>query len=104
MIKVHIIKQNNSIKDITISGHANYAEKGYDIVCSAVSSIVTTTVNGILKLENTIQVADNQNFLKITVLESSNLTNTLLTNMIELLEDLETQYKKNINIRTEETK
>ena len=35
--------------NISISGHALYNDFGKDIVCSAVSSIVITTVNGILE-------------------------------------------------------
>ena len=42
------IKRNNN--KIVISGHALYDEYGKDIVCSSVSSIVTTTVNGIISI------------------------------------------------------
>ena len=45
MIKVYNYKDK-----ITISGHARYNEKGQDIVCSSVSSIVMTTINAINNL------------------------------------------------------
>ena len=38
-------------KEIIIEGHAMYEDYGKDIVCAACSSIVTTSVNGILKLD-----------------------------------------------------
>ena len=46
MIKVDLTKENV----ITISGHANYDDKGKDIVCASVSSIVITTINAIIEI------------------------------------------------------
>ena len=48
MIQVKVEKNHAKYKKITILGHAMYDDYGKDIVCSAASSIVTTTVNGIL--------------------------------------------------------
>ena len=44
MIKVYLSKDK-----VKISGHSDYAQKGYDIVCSSASSIFITTVNAIIK-------------------------------------------------------
>ena len=56
MIKV-IYKNNN----ITISGHAGYKYAGEDIVCASVSSIVYTTINGILNInDKALKVTDNK--------------------------------------------
>ena len=46
MIKVHINKNK-----IIMTGHAEYADKN-DIVCAAASSIVITSINACLKLDN----------------------------------------------------
>src|SRR5436190_11338446 len=35
----------NNFKYFTIRGHANYAEKGQDIVCAAISAITNGTIN-----------------------------------------------------------
>lgn len=48
MTNVTIEKKGNTIKKITCDGHTNYGEKGEDIVCSALSSIVQTALMGIL--------------------------------------------------------
>lgn len=95
MIKVLIKKD-----EILINGHAKYDVYGKDIVCSAVSSIVTTTINAIFKFKNTIEVEDN-NYLKIKILEHDNITDTLINNMIDLLKEIENQYQKNIQITEE---
>lgn len=93
MIKV---KKDKNI--ITISGHANYDKYGNDIVCSSVSSIVYTTINGILNLNsNSLKVTDN-NTLTIEVLSNDEVTTKLIDNMMLLLEDVKLQYPKNISI------
>ena len=94
MIKV-IIKEDV----ITISGHANYDEYGKDIVCSAVSSTVRTTVNGILSIDNSaIEVTEGEK-VEIKILKHSNVVDKLISNMINLLTELQNDYKDNIDIR-----
>ena len=94
MIKV-LIKENN----IQISGHAKFDEYGKDIVCASVSSIVYTTINGILNInEKAIEVIDNKD-LNIKILSNDSITNKLINNMIYLLKDLEKQYPNNLKIK-----
>ena len=50
MIKViKYVNEEDKIVGFKCSGHANYAEEGQDIICSAVSSLVINTVNSIEK-------------------------------------------------------
>ena len=85
--------------NINITGHANFADLGKDIVCSSVSSIVITTVNAILKIdENSIKV-DEKNGISIEVLKENKITLSLLDNMLDLLKELESKYPKNIKVK-----
>lgn len=94
MIKVVIRKDV-----ITISGHANYDEYGKDIVCAAVSSTVITTVNGILSIdESAIEVTEGKK-IEIKILKHSDVVDKLISNMINLLTELQIDYKDNIDIR-----
>lgn len=94
MIKV-IVKKDV----ITIFGHANYDEYGKDIVCSAVSATVITTVNGILSIDNSaIEVTEGEK-VEIKILKHSNVVDKLISNMINLLTELQNDYKDNIDIR-----
>ena len=71
-----------------------------DIVCSAASSIVTTTINGILSIDKdalTYQVTKKG--LTIIVCKQDKITETLICNMISLLKELEENYKDNIEIK-----
>ena len=101
MIKINIKSKENAIFSIDILGHSGYDDYGKDIVCASVSSIVITTVNAILRLENSIKYEQYSGNVKIEILKHDNNTDTLIDNMIDLLEKLEKQYKKNIKINKE---
>ncbi len=94
-----MIKIEFSKNDIIVRGHANYNEYGNDIVCASVSSIIYTTINGILNINNkAINYTDNDT-LKITILSNDEITIKLINNMLELLKDLAKQYPKNIIVK-----
>ncbi|MDD6244554.1 MAG: ribosomal-processing cysteine protease Prp [bacterium] len=100
MIKVKTEKENGFYQKIAILGHAMYDDYGKDIVCSAASSIVTTTINGILSIDKealTYQVTKKG--LTINVCKQDKITETLICNMISLLKELEENYKDNIEIK-----
>ena len=94
MIKVEL-KDNL----ITIKGHAGYDDKGKDIVCASVSSIVITTINGIIEINpDAIDYSDLDNEIIIRKLKEDEVVNKLLNNMILLLENLEKDYKDYVKI------
>ncbi len=84
---------------ISIKGHALYDDFGKDIVCSAVSSIVITSINGILGInEDSIKV-NNKDGIEIEIVKRDKVTLSLINNMMMLLSDLSNQYPKNIKIK-----
>ena len=100
MIKVKINKENNIINNITIKGHSLYDDYGKDIVCASVSSIVITTVNGILNIyDNSLSYEENNGYLSINILIHNDIIDKLINNMIDLLKSLEKDYKNNIKIQ-----
>ena len=95
MIKV--IKKDNVIE---IIGHSGYDIVGKDIVCSAVSSIVTTTINGIISIDKeAISYKYKDEVMTIEILKNDNVTDKLINNMIDLLKDLSKDYPKNIIVK-----
>lgn len=101
MIKVNILV-DKKIKEINIIGHANYSEFGKDIVCSATSSIVITTVNAILTFDKDyIEYQELPNKFVIKVREYNDITDKLITNMLNMLKELENDYPKYIKIKEE---
>ena len=97
-----MIKINFKENLITITGHANYSD-GNDIVCASVSSIMYTTVNALLRLdENSIKYTDNKDKVTIEVLKHNDVIDTLIVNMMSLFNQLELDYPKNVKIYKEE--
>ena len=95
MIKV--LKKENIIE---ITGHSNYDIIGKDIVCSAVSSIVTTTINGIISIdEKSISYEYKNDTMTICIIKKDEITIKLINNMIDLLISLAKDYPKNINVK-----
>lgn len=98
MIKVYVEKKDR-ILSISIKGHAAYDDYGKDIVCASVSSIVTTTVNGILSFDKeNITYKSKDGFIEIKAKKQNREVDLLLNNMISLFKELETEYTKNIKI------
>lgn len=100
MIKVSVVKDGVKLKKVNIVGHAMYDDYGKDIVCSAVSSIVTTTVNGILALNNdSLNYSVDEGNVEIIININDRITDTLILNMLNLLKELENNYPDNIQVK-----
>lgn len=94
MIKVNVTKDR-----IRVSGHAGYEEAGKDIVCASVSSIITTTINAVIRLdESAIEYKEQEGMVQIDIIKHNSITDTLILNMVELLKELEKEYSKYIKI------
>ena len=93
MIKIKVDKNI-----IIISGHANNDEYGKDIVCASVSSIVYTTINGILNIDSSAIKYKDDKELVIEIIKNDNITNKLIENMMVLLQELANEYPKCIKI------
>lgn len=97
MIKVDVSKKN-----IVISGHAMFDDYGKDIVCASASSIVITSINAILRIDDKALIYKmSKDKLSIEIIHETDVVKKLILNMIDLLKELEKQYKKNIQVTEE---
>lgn len=101
MIRVSIeSKDKKHIDLVKVHGHAMYNDFGKDIVCSSVSSIVITTVNGIYEIDkNYLTVEEVKDGMNITILKNDDICDKLIKNMLTLLSELEDTYPENIKVR-----
>ena len=100
MITVTIEKEKSKYKKVKILGHAMYDDYGKDIVCSAASSIVTTTVNGILTLnKGSLSYLVGKKGMTIDIKSEDETTQLLINNMVSLLRELEINYPDNIEVK-----
>ncbi len=99
MLKVEVTYQNEFISEVTFLGHALYDDYGKDIVCAAASSILITSVNGINSFdEENLEVIQEKDKVVVKVLKQNDITKVLITNMVNLLKDLEKDYPEHIKI------
>ena len=97
MINIEII--NN--KTIKVKGHADYAEYGYDIVCSGITTAVFTSLGLIRKYlnENDYDYKELDGTISLNFKETNQLVNDIIENLIEVLKNIERQYPKNLKIK-----
>lgn len=105
MIDVKFYYKKGFCRGFYITGHSNFSESGFDIVCAGVSSAVQMCINGIeeiLKASVFVSLKEGAIFLKTsgTELEVQNFLEALKLQ----LSILEKDYNKNIKLSILEEK
>ena len=70
MTRCEFFTENDRITGFTISGHSGYAEAGQDIICAAVSAVVTmaeATINEVCGAKAKVRVKDEQARITLTL-------------------------------------
>ena len=97
MIKIKIDYDENYVSKFKISGHSGYDIKGNDIVCAAVSSLVISSINLALRLnEKSVNVKQEDGLIDANILIHDKVINEVFLNMINMLEELQNDYKNNL--------
>ena len=83
MIRAKFYMHDKTYFGFSITGHAEYAEPGEDILCSAVSALAINTVNSIEDLtEDHMVVEQKDGFLRMKIRgQVSDAGNTLLKSL-----------------------
>ena len=99
MISIDIKKNNNKIEEIIIKGHANYSDKGKDIVCAAVSAIATYSINLMEKFGYLITNQVEDGYVKMVNDANSDLVDKIFEQMDYEFNGLYKQYPKYIYLK-----
>ena len=104
MTKISIYRKNDSIIKYVVDGHSGFAKSGEDIVCSAISTVAYTTINGITDVLG-ISVGYEVRDAYIECIVPEDLSDSerekvdiLLDTMYLSFVNLEEQYKEYITI------
>ncbi|MDO4467459.1 MAG: ribosomal-processing cysteine protease Prp [Bacillota bacterium] len=87
--------------EVTISGHANYAEAGKDIVCAAMSLLWYNFYNSLYELTNrdTTKLDSNSpEYRYMRIFKFDNNSTLLLQSFILGCESLQEQYPDNVKV------
>lgn len=103
MIQVRFCMKDDSIQEIEMSGHAEFAQHGQDLVCAGASSIAIGTLNALdILCTNTCELVIDEGYIKIIVKEDSSTVQTVLNTLYIQLDTMVEEYKEYIEITKEE--
>ena len=104
MTKCEFFTQDERITGFSISGHSGYAEAGADIVCAAISAVVTmaeATINDVLGAKAKVRVKDEQARISLTLptsCDEEESVQAVLSGMMLYLCNLRDEYSDYIEV------
>ncbi len=104
MIKVKIKMHGQEYKEIKVTGHANSAEYGKDLVCAGVSTTIVGTYNTLEKFNelNHGEFIVQEGFAHFIINQPTRENQLILETMVTTLETIEFSYGKFIHIDKQE--
>lgn len=96
MIKIDLIKTNDRVTGIKVTGHANSAPYNNDLVCAAVSAIITGGFNA-FKEEDISECSLKEGYAEASVITPHG--EIILETIIVQLKTIEEKYPKNVKIK-----
>ena len=105
MIWVKYQTRNKVIESIDVSGHADFAQQGQDIVCAACSLTVTGLCNAIDQLtQDSCEIQIEEGHTHIAVLNDSEQLQLILQTGIIQLKTLAERFRRYVRVRKVEVK
>lgn len=105
MITITVYGSSKTLTGFEVSGHAGYADKGYDIVCAAVSALATSCANGLEELVKAPVAIEVKQTGYIKVLLGKDIsprqqeqTDLLVKTMLLSLDDMAGQYPQHVRV------
>ena len=104
MTRCEFFREGDRITGFSVSGHSGYAEAGSDIVCAAVSAVVTmaeATINDVLGAKAKVRVKDEQARISLTLptsCDEEESVQAVLTGMMLTLCSLRDDYPDYIEV------
>ena len=105
MTRCEFFTENDRITGFSVSGHSDFDEPGKDIVCAAISAVVTmaeATINDVCGAKAKVRVKDGENN-RITLTlpvscDEEDSVQAVLTGMMLTLCSLRDDYPDNIEV------
>ena len=103
MINILILKDNQkNIKFIEATGHSGYAESGYDIVCSAVSTLMQSLAVGlteVVKVSVDVKIDEAIPYMSVSLIDNNEKVQTLMQTTVLSLKQVANEFTKHIKIK-----
>lgn len=94
MIQSIFKTKNGQIESVKVTGHAEFAEKGADIVCAAVSTAVIMTANALecLKVNDKVNLIVKEGYFTANIISHDTVVDGLFDNLLYTFNELSKQY------------
>ncbi|MEG1475995.1 MAG: ribosomal-processing cysteine protease Prp [Longicatena sp.] len=103
MVKVLVLRKQQQIQEIEVSGHSGYDNHGRDLVCAGVSSITVGMMNALSEMtEDTCNLVMQDAYVKIHIKQQNEVTQMLVKAMLIQLQTLQESYTSYITIKDQE--
>ena len=93
------VTRSKSSTVVEVKGHADYDDKGYEIVCAGISIATLMTANLIDRLNYKLTVLDliaEDGYFRLEVKNNDRVLNEIVNNLEDTLDDLWEQYPRYI--------
>lgn len=104
MIDVYFCRSGNRYTGFYVTGHANYAERGKDIVCAAVSALTIALENSLVELSDVPIMRKryiDKEYEKIFIPTPSDKTDLLFEQYRIGIQGIVEAYPKNVTLHLE---
>ena len=98
MIRVAVIRQGSHITRWETSGHAEYAEKGEDLICAAVSAIVFGLLNAVTETEPAVEWKVEDDRITIVHSQGNETVDHFLTCALYQCKTIEESYPEFVRV------
>ncbi len=99
MITVEIHQQDDALIGFTVSGHADTAPAGEDIVCAAVSTAAYMTANTITEIIHApAEATADDGYMHLIVLGDTDACQPILQGFLLHLQQMQTQYPDRVHL------
>ena len=98
MIKVKYSYKNSHYVSLNVKGHAEFSEKGKDLVCASVSSIMFGLMNALDEVDEKIEIEELDNEINITNTSKNSKADDYIELAIYQLKTLEQSFKKYVRV------
>ena len=99
MITVEIHEQDDALIGYTVSGHADTAPAGEDIVCAAVSSAAYMTANTITEIIHApAEATAEDGYMHLTVCGDTDACQPILHGFLLHMRQMQTQYPDAVHL------
>ena len=99
MIKVSYQLDENRYSYLKVTGHAEFADEGQDLICAAVSSIFYGLMNALDGMPENAEVHDNPDDIEIKTLDNNQTVQNYIDLVLIQLKTIEYSYGDFITIK-----